>query len=214
MAMETESYPAVAHDISDRLREARLAAGYVRMADAMRAFGWTKQYSQHERGDRKPPRDTLAKYAAAFRVSVDWLITGRGRGPNISARVNLMGKLGAGAQIAPNPDGSRLETVERPLDDINSIGAAIVHGFELSPQFRDGDVVYWRAPEAPENLLGYECVIKMPDGRLLIRTLERGSSPGLFTLIAYAGGAGAARDVSITEASLITYIKKAAPAVR
>lgn len=66
-------------EIADRLREIRQDAGYKTATDAARAFGWNENtYRSNENGQRPPSRQAAVKYARAFRVSVDWLLTGRG----------------------------------------------------------------------------------------------------------------------------------------
>jgi len=63
--------------ISKRLRLARERAGYARPIDASRAFGWNEHtYRSHENGTRGFAIKTARKYAAAFRVSMEWLTTG------------------------------------------------------------------------------------------------------------------------------------------
>lgn len=65
-------------NLEDRLKAARKAAGYETAADAARAFGWNENtYRSHESGIRGVPRQSIVKYARAFKVSVDWLLTGR-----------------------------------------------------------------------------------------------------------------------------------------
>lgn len=68
----------------DRLRQAREMASYKTASDAARAMGVPiPTYTQHENGTRDFI-DSAARYAAFFRVSLDWLLTGRGvpRGPS------------------------------------------------------------------------------------------------------------------------------------
>lgn len=65
-------------DIGVRLKEAREEAGYATAGEAAVAFGWNENtYRSAENGYRAPGRRSLVKYAKAFRVSVDWLLTGR-----------------------------------------------------------------------------------------------------------------------------------------
>lgn len=67
------------NDTASRLKEARAEAGYETATDAARAFGWNENtYRSNENGQRGPGRKSAIKYARAFRVSVDWLLTGRG----------------------------------------------------------------------------------------------------------------------------------------
>lgn len=60
-----------------RLREARIKAGFKSAADAARRHGWrTPTYSAHENGTRNLSRENAATYAAAFAVDPAWLLFG------------------------------------------------------------------------------------------------------------------------------------------
>lgn len=66
--------------MSDRLKQAREAAGFERAADAAARFGWRPStYYGHENGSRGLKPDVATIYARAFRVSPEWLLYGRGR---------------------------------------------------------------------------------------------------------------------------------------
>lgn len=209
MAFYLDSGADMANGLSDRLRNARMSAGYERAIDAINAFGWSKQYYQHERGEREPSKGALEKYARAFNVSIDWLQTGRGRGPGSQNRVALVGRVITGAFVKEFEASSRRETVEKSPDDTESIAAAIVDGSELFPSYRKGDVIYWRAPEDPELLIGQECMITLLDGRRVIAGLEKGSRPGRYTLVSYVSGIPPLRDAEITEAAFVTFVRRA-----
>jgi transcriptional regulator with XRE-family HTH domain len=65
--------------LAERLREARVAAGYAHATDAVNAFGWKKStYFSNENGHRGIALDTIARYASAFRVPAGWLAYGLG----------------------------------------------------------------------------------------------------------------------------------------
>ena len=65
------------HDY-ERLAHARQEAGYDSARSACEAFGWSySTYAGHENGSRGFKRNADT-YARAFRVNLDWLITGRG----------------------------------------------------------------------------------------------------------------------------------------
>nr|WP_300379580.1 helix-turn-helix transcriptional regulator [Henriciella sp.] len=67
------------NELADRLREARQAAGYGSAQDACEAFGWKySTYAGHENGARGIRGDMLKRYAKAYRVTVEWLLTGEG----------------------------------------------------------------------------------------------------------------------------------------
>jgi transcriptional regulator with XRE-family HTH domain len=63
----------------ERLRQARQNAGFAHASDAAKRFGWAAPtYSSHENGHRGLTPDVIETYAAAFRVPVEWLLSGQG----------------------------------------------------------------------------------------------------------------------------------------
>ncbi|MAN65336.1 S24 family peptidase [uncultured Hyphomonas sp.] len=63
--------------IAARLREARINAGYETVMEACEAFGFKyATYAGHENGSRGVKADSLKRYATAFRVPIEWLLTG------------------------------------------------------------------------------------------------------------------------------------------
>ncbi len=77
---------------NDRLRQAR-SAKYATAVDAAQAMGIKPPtYIQHENGTRGSgsiPRAAAQRYAAFFRVSLDWLLTGKGEGPDATAEPSV-----------------------------------------------------------------------------------------------------------------------------
>ena len=64
-------------DKADRLKQARERAGYTSARMAAEAMGVSvASYTQHENGLRGFKDDTATRYAAFFRVTVEWLIFG------------------------------------------------------------------------------------------------------------------------------------------
>ncbi|MEM6900323.1 MAG: helix-turn-helix transcriptional regulator [Pseudomonadota bacterium] len=62
----------------DRLKNAREAAGYSSARSACDAFGWKyPTYVGHENGARGF-KGEAENYARVFRVSLEWLLTGKG----------------------------------------------------------------------------------------------------------------------------------------
>ena len=67
--------------ISDRLREAR-KVHFKRAVEAAESLGVPYQtYAAHENGNRAFDIEGAILYARRFKVSIDWLLTGAGRGP-------------------------------------------------------------------------------------------------------------------------------------
>lgn len=68
---------------NDRLRKARLAAGYQSASQAAKALGVAvSTYIAHENGQNTFGTARAERYGAVFSVSSAWLLTGEGRGPD------------------------------------------------------------------------------------------------------------------------------------
>lgn len=64
-----------------RLKTAREALG-ISVADAAKSMGMKyPTYAGHENGTTPFTRDSAERYAKKFKVSLDWLLTGKGKGP-------------------------------------------------------------------------------------------------------------------------------------
>ncbi len=64
--------------IADRLRRARISAGFERATDAVRRFGWSySRYMNYENGERAVPPKQAILFAAAYGVTVDYIYFGK-----------------------------------------------------------------------------------------------------------------------------------------
>jgi phage repressor protein C with HTH and peptisase S24 domain len=167
----------------DRLKTARIAAGYAKASDAARAIGVSpERYQSHENGwsglSRAAPR-----YARFFRVSLDWLLTGRGDMKSASdSSIPIMGVVTAGQTVIP-ADGEA-----SVLGEMSWPGGDEVHGFRVQgesmyPRFLDGELLLVEAqPKDPRQLLNGYALVQLTDGRRMVKMLRAGSRPGLYTL--------------------------------
>jgi transcriptional regulator with XRE-family HTH domain len=65
--------------IAERLRRARLRAGFERATDAARKFGWNySRYMNYENGVRAIPPKQAILFASAFSVTIDFIYFGKG----------------------------------------------------------------------------------------------------------------------------------------
>lgn len=63
----------------DRLKKARISAGYSTATDAIRRFGWKgSTYRAHENSQNQYDAETAKIYGQAYGVSPGWLLTGEG----------------------------------------------------------------------------------------------------------------------------------------
>ena len=196
--------------ISDRLKQARIRAGYDTATEAAQAHGWTvPTYLAHENGSRGVPQGKLETYARAFKVPLLWLLTGQG--PQETPKyAGIIGKIGAGAQIVPVDGAQDLGQIAIPgaFNPKTELVGFEVLGDSQYPIFRDGDVVFaGAATSEPDSCLGKECAVQVRDGAALLKTLEKGSKPGLFNLI--SANAPPIRDVEIDWVRPVEFIKRA-----
>lgn len=71
-------FMAVDQAMAERLIEARELAGFQKATDACTQFGWRySSYKNYEGGHRGFTRH-VPKFAAAYGVNPNWLLTGRG----------------------------------------------------------------------------------------------------------------------------------------
>lgn len=105
-------------------------------------------------------------------------------GGNGVPSVPLIGAVGAGAMIVPLDNGDApLEYLDPPFKMPQGTVCVQVRGDSMYPRYFDGELIYYRSEaQNPGALLGRECVVKLSDGRMLVKILRRGSGPGLFTL--------------------------------
>jgi len=65
--------------VPERLRKARLAASFGSATEAAKAHGWNlNSYWSNENGHRPMSRTRAVDYARAYKVNVEWLLTGQG----------------------------------------------------------------------------------------------------------------------------------------
>lgn len=171
--------------IAERLKQARKSAGYANAREAVAALGVEyPTYASHENGTRKFDIEMAALYARRFKVSLDWLIAGRGSvfeaGPSI---VPVVGYLGAGAEVEPDyeqvpPEG--LEQVEVPFPLPDDMIAFRIRGDSMLPVYKhDAIVIVYKEQQKPlEAFYGEEAAVRTSNGRRFIKTIMRGN-PGV-----------------------------------
>lgn len=173
-------------EIGDRLRLARDKAGYRSAAKAAEALGVAyPTYASHENGSRGIG-DGLTKYARFFKVSTDWLLTGKGDGPGqVMTAVPIVGKAGAG------PDGTILFALsdgefgeaEPPPQATSSTRALEVEGLSMRGVADDGSLIFFDGRDEPnQSHIGELCVCWLEDERVLIKYPYPGSARGLWSL--------------------------------
>lgn len=78
----------------------------------------------------------------------------------------------------------------------------------MAPVFQERDLIYYQnVPGPPENLIGRECVVGLADGRVFVKILQRGNSPGFFNLFSY--NAPLIADVVVDWAVRVMWVRRA-----
>lgn len=189
--------------IHDRLKRARTEAGYSGPTEAAEAFGWNvNTYRSNENSHRPFGREAAIRYARAFRVSVDWLLTGRGAMRAAQRGVEVQGFVGAGAAVSPLDTGSFDEVVP-PFSVPDDAIAFRVRGDSMYPAYRDGGHVIVRPVADPKDALFARAVVTLEDGSRYVKELLPGSRPGLFTLVSFLPGVAPISDVKLTHAAKV-----------
>lgn len=165
--------PMTAHD---RLREARATAGFKSTAEAARALGMqSATLTHHENGTRGFVREA-ARYAKFFKVSLEWLLEGRGemRPKRGLQSVPLMGIVAAGSSVLPIEDAAGDGLVDEiMLPEPGKVAALLVKGESMYPRFMDGEIIlYDPTPRTPGSMLNHYAVVQTLDGRVMIKKLQ------------------------------------------
>jgi phage repressor protein C with HTH and peptisase S24 domain len=182
------------NDRSDRLRQARLDAGYETAAAAAEAFGWNRNtFASNENGNAPFSYRKAKDYAAAFGVSAEWLYDAAGpvRASALAGYVPILGRVGA------NPEGVVLFATGQDAGDLAPIppggtdkaAALRVVGHSMRGLADDGALIYFedqRTPPTPD-MLGHVVVVEVDTDEVLVKRLLRGSRSGLFDLESVAG---------------------------
>lgn len=127
--------------------------------------------------ERNLSHKTLVKIAAALEVHPKEIL-------DQQPMVPIVGYVGAGAvmhyyALADSPD----EFVPMPEGGNENTVAVEVRGSSLGSIFDTWLVYYDRVHETPtSDMLGKLCVVGLPDDRVLVKRIRRGSAPGLFNL--------------------------------
>lgn len=190
----------------ERLRHARSGAGFEDAVSAARRFGWTEAtYRSHENGTRNFPRNAAAKYARAFRVSVEWLLLGTGNADK--KPVPMVGYVGAGAEVFPIDDGGCLDEIDPPPGIGPDAVAVRVRGDSMFPRYMEGDVLIYDQHDSLNRADGQECVVSLPDGRKFVK-LVRAEPDGTATLESW--NAAPMRNLAVEWVAVVRWVRRAA----
>jgi DNA-binding XRE family transcriptional regulator len=168
-------------EVARRLREARVHAGFIRALHFAREVGVNNTtYYRHESGKSGIDRATARLYANALNLSASDLVSEEEL--HASGPIPIVGVIGAGGKIVAM-DAAEETTIATSAEMVGHI----VHGNDLYPAYRHGDVVFCRPlnPKRfdPISIHGQECVCQLEDGGMILRQVIM-QADGRATLIA------------------------------
>jgi len=156
------------HEVGKRLQQARIKSGFAKPIDAIRRFGWPRDsYYKRESGTRKIMPEELSTYAAAYGVSVIWLMHG------ISPQSNH------NAQNIPIKPLNNLDRHEIPLLGSDTLG-------QLDNLIKGGTIVSDKKVAVPEFIkTGIRAIAYLIPDNDLSMLGERGDTfpPGTMLII-------------------------------
>jgi transcriptional regulator with XRE-family HTH domain len=166
-----------------------------------------------EKGVFEPEPQMLMNMAALADMTVAEFHYGSGGQP--ATMVPVVGVVGAGAAIYPIDDhalGGGVDETEAPPDVGDSVVAVRVRGDSMYPAYDDGDLLFYsRDPLTGSAIdetrcLHRDCIVALPDGRILVKRLMRGSLRAHYTLASF--NAPPIENVRISWASPVRWIRR------
>lgn len=196
--------------MGERLVRAREYARFESAADAAAALGVAySTYAGHENDSSGFRAKSGELYARRFRVSFDWLMTGKGRmlahGERLIPIVGLAGAGPDGSVLFAEGDGNFGEVVA-PLDAAETTEALEVRGNSMHGLANDGWLIFYDEKTEPnQEHFGEPCVCWLAGGRVLVKIPQPTSAPGFYNLESV--NAPTMRDVVVDAMALVTDIK-------
>lgn len=167
--------------IGKRIQQARQQRGVSQTALASGIGVAQTTVSSWERDRTEPGRDEVERVAIFLGMKPSEL-----EGVGSEARmVPIVGYVGAGAIANLFAEGQGpFDEVEAPPGSHPKTVANEIRGDSLGPFFNEWLLFYddVRTP-VTQDLFGELCVVGLSDGRVLVKKLQAGVAPGLFTLL-------------------------------
>lgn len=169
---------------AERLRQARIKAGFKTAAAAIDKFRWKPSvYMAHENGQNGIRPEPAVEYARAYSVDPGWILTGIGPGPSggggftsgahqrqiagssvVTDRLPVMGMAACGPDGWSLWNGDIIDTIPRPANLAGAPNAYAVYvvGESMEPRYHSGELAHVH-PGKPYNIGSYVLVQLKPD---------------------------------------------------
>lgn len=183
---------------AERLKKARLQAGFSSIAEAARVTKLHKQnWADHEAGRRQIRETNARAYAKALKVSWVWLLTGHDG--ETGQKVPLVGYVGAGAQVYAL-GVQELDFIDAPPGADAEDIAFTIRGASMAP-FREGGIILARPVSQITDVLYRLAVVDLDDGTRWFKQVLPSSEPGRYTLTSLTVGVDPMVNVRIVSAA-------------
>lgn len=166
--------------IGRRIKEVRTEAGLTQEGFAER-LGVTRGAVGNWELGKGIKRENLVAIAAEFGPSVDWLAAAGVKMASTAGMVPKVGYVGAGQEVVPF-EADESEYVDAPPDSPPDTVAVEVRGASMLPAYEDGWLLYYSRRLPPHEMLNKRAVVQLADGRMLVKTVRRGTTPGYWNL--------------------------------
>ncbi|MDB5415081.1 MAG: family transcriptional regulator [Rubritepida sp.] len=120
--------------------------------------------------------------------------------------VRLFGNVGAGAEVIPLDE----ETIwlDGPPGLIDPIAAEVI-GKSMLPVYRPNDILFFnRRTRVDDDVIGEDCMVKVADGRILVKRVLRGLARGHYRLFSY-DTQEESEDLALDWATPVEWVKRA-----
>lgn len=196
------------NDLAGKIRAIRKAAK-MNQSEFAEAMGVTQSTVTRWENGSIPSGDILALIAEFANTSVQALLGTETLSLTSKATIPVVGYVGAGAAVFPYDDfakGDGLDYIERPTFIKGRAVAVEVKGDSLLPVAENGwRLIYTSEQTLDENqVLNRLCIVKLTDGRMMVKRVMRGSEPGRYHLA--STNAPMIEDAQIEWAALVTAI--------
>lgn len=177
----------------ERLRAARIAAGYESIAAAARAFGFHKQnLADHESGRRGVDPEMADRYAKAFRVDAAWLLLGGAtRKPKHMGMVPIIGRVGADneGRVLLSTGQASGDMAPIPPGGSNRSAALEVDGHSMRGVADDGSLIYFEEQHTTptRDHIGKVVIVELETGEVLVKRLLKGDDRDVWDLESISG---------------------------
>ena len=189
--------------MANRIKEWRKKAGVSQQKLADLAGTGRSQIVKLERGERRLTYLWMQRLAAHLDCRpIDLAET---------TLVPVVGYIGLGEDIYyfdDNETGGGLDEVEAPPGAHDGF-AVRARGDSMAPRFFDGDYIFYlrELGEDPTSCLYRDCVVRLRDGRTMVKRLEPGGRDGTFTLRSYNLAVKIMPDVEIEWVAPVVWVK-------